>query len=116
MYSSICLFHLHMDGVAGQCDPAPTNKRPLVFRFETIHLDESQFLNPWHTSRTLSYGEVNWGKRTQWKKMSTPHIIHPWVLLLWVLVHSDWSCFASVSDSSSTNISGEWLCHFCVHF
>ncbi len=30
-----------------QCDPAPTNKPTLVFRFETIHLDESQFLNPW---------------------------------------------------------------------
>jgi len=43
----------------------PTNKPPLFFRFETIHLDKSKFLKPWHTSRTLSYGEVSWGKRTQ---------------------------------------------------
>lgn len=69
------------------CDPTPTNILPPIFPFWGHHLDKPQFEDPWHTLRTFSYGEVSLGTRAQWKNVSCPCTIHPWVVHSWVLVH-----------------------------
>jgi len=50
----------------GWCDPAPTNA-PSNFPI----LRSCRWMNP--NFRTLSSGEVSWGKRTQWKKLMDGH-------------------------------------------